>query len=183
MTSATYRRGLTRPQLRPASAVCSLAVCGQVITGAAMVMRPLLVVLSVFIAATTWSAPAHADPPGDSMTNTLNNAGIGNNGSVSTAITQLGQSICPMLVQPGTQLATLGSQMGGNSGLSPTIAGFVAGLAIQMECPGFMSSIANGNMPFPLQLPAAPAPAPAPLPFQLPGANPAPPNPLALPRL
>jgi hypothetical protein len=123
------------------------------------------------------------------------NVGIGNNGPVSTAIAGIGQSICPMLVQPGATFASTASQMAGNTGLSPAIAGFVTSMAIQMECPGIMTSLANGNMPFPLPLLPGANPAPpvpfqlpganpvSPMPFALPGANPAPPNPLQLPGL
>jgi hypothetical protein len=45
------------------------------------------------------------------------------------------------------------------------MAGFLASMAIQSQCPGFMTSVANGNMPFPL--PGAGAPG---LPLGLPGA-------------
>jgi hypothetical protein len=58
------------------------------------------------------------------------------------------------------------------------VAGFLASMAIQAECPGFMTSVANGNMPFPipgtsgpglpLGLPGAPSPGPQSL---LPGLN------------
>jgi hypothetical protein len=151
-----------------------------------------VVTAGVITAAATSSTPAHADPLGASVTNTLNNVGIGNNGPVSTAIAVIGQSICPMLVQPGATFASTASQMAGNTGLSPPIAGFVTSMAIQMECPGIMTSLANGNMPFPLPgaNPAPPVPFQlpganpvSPMPFALPGANPAPPNPLQLPGL
>jgi hypothetical protein len=58
------------------------------------------------------------------------------------------------------------------------VAGFLASMAIQAECPGFMTSVANGNVPFPiagaggpgmpLGLPGAPSPGPQSL---LPGLN------------
>jgi hypothetical protein len=59
------------------------------------------------------------------------------------------------------------------------MAGFLAQMAIQSQCPGWINSVANGNMPFPLPgaggpglplgLPGAPAPG---LPLGLPGAPP-----------
>jgi hypothetical protein len=66
------------------------------------------------------------------------------------------------------------------------MAGFLASMAIQAQCPGFMTSVANGNMPFPLPgaggpglplgLPGTAAPQPL-----LPGLNPAGPQPRPFP--
>ncbi len=179
MTALTMYRPWTSPTIRRSSVVRQLAAWVDLINAAAAVLRPLVVTAAVITAAATSSTPAHADPNNDSITNALNKAGIGNNGPVSTAIAGIGQSICPMLVKPGATFASMASQMAGNTGLSPAIAGFVTSMAIQMECPGVMTSIANGNMPFPLQAPGAdPAP---PIPFQPSGANPGPPIPFALP--
>jgi Protein of unknown function (DUF732) len=172
VTSLTMHRVWTSPTLRHAMVDRhtmldrQLQLWADVITAAAAVLRPLLITAAVIAAATAWPAPAHADPNGSSITNALNQVGIGNNGPVSTAIAGIGQSICPMLVQPGATVASVASQMAGNTGLSPAIAGFVTSMAIQMGCPSFMTSLANGNLPFPLQLP---------------GANPALPNPFGLP--
>jgi hypothetical protein len=114
----------------------------------------------------------------------LNSAGIGNNGPVSGTIAQVGQSICPMLVKPGSGLASGAAQISGNGGLAPPLAGFLVGMAIQSQCPSFMTSVANGNMPFPISggipgmpgLPGMPGAAPAGLPFGQPAA----PSPLPL---
>ncbi len=78
----------------------------------------------------------------------------------------------------------------GNGGLAPPIASFLAGQAIQAECPAFITAIANGTMPFPLTgastspTPfALPGGSPAPFPLQLPGMNAPTPSPLQLPGL
>jgi hypothetical protein len=179
MTPLTMHRPWPSPTLRQATVLRQLVRWVDVINAAAAVLRPLVITVCVITAAATWPAPAHADPLGDSITNAVNNIGVGNNGPVSTAIAGAGQSICPMLVQPGATFASVTSQTAGNTGLSPAIAGFVTSMAIQMECPGVMTSIANGNVPFPLQLPGAnPAP---PIPLQLPGASPVSPMPFASP--
>lgn len=143
------------------------------------VLRPVVVAAAVFTAALAAVPAAQADSVGDAMAPVLNGAGIGNNGPVSSAIAQMGQSICPMLVKPGGSLASDAAQISGHGGLAPPMAGFLASMAIQAECPGFMTSVANGNMPFPLPgaggpgmplgLPGMPSPAPQPL---LPGLNP-----------
>ena len=142
------------------------------------VLRPVIVTAGVCAAALASIPAAHADSVGDSMAPVLNGVGIGNNGPVSGAIAQMGQSICPMLVKPGGSLASNAAQISGHGGLAPPVAGFLASMAIQAECPGFMTSVANGNMPFPipgaggpglpLGLPGAPSPGPQSL---LPGLN------------
>ena len=142
------------------------------------VLRPVIVTAAVFSLALASLPAAHADAVGDAMSPALNGVGIGNNGPVSSAIAQMGQSICPMLVKPGGSLASNAAEISGHGGLAPPMAGFLASMAIQAQCPGFMTSVANGNMPFPipgaggpglpLGLPGAPAPQPL-----LPGINPA----------
>jgi Protein of unknown function (DUF732) len=179
MSSVIVHRPWTSPTFHQPTVVRQFEIWADVINAAAAVLRPLLVSAGIITAAATWSAPARADPLPDSITNTLNKVGVGDNGPVSTAIATIGQSICPMLVQPGATFASVASQMAGNTGLSPAIAGFVTSMAIQMECPGIMNSIANGNLPFPLQLPGANQASL--IPFQLPGANPVPPMTIASP--
>lgn len=141
------------------------------------VLRPVIVTAAVFSAVLASIPAAHADSAGDPMAPVLNGAGIGNDGPVSGAIAQMGQSICPMLVKPGGSLASSAAQMTGHGGLEAPMAGFLAQMAIQSQCPGWMTSVANGNMPFPLPgsggglplgLPGGPAPG---LPFGLPGAS------------
>jgi hypothetical protein len=170
MTALMMYRRWTEQPVRGASGVRPPAARADLIKAAAAVLRPLVVTAGVITAGAMSLAPAHADPPNDPIAAALNNAGIGNNGSFSTAIAGVGQSICPKLVKPGATFASVASQLAGNTGLSPGMAGLVASMAIQMECPGVMTSLANGNMPFPVQaLGANPA---LPIPFQSAAANP-----------
>jgi len=143
-------------------------------------VRPVIVTLAVFAAAMGVSPHAHADGVGDAMAPVLNSAGIGNNGPVSGAIAQVGQSICPMLVKPGSGLASGAAQISGNGGLAPPLAGFLVGMAIQSQCPSFMTSVANGNMPFPIPggIPGLPGGIPGAAPAGLPFGQPAAPSPL-----
>jgi hypothetical protein len=143
---------------------------------ATSVVRPVIVTAAVFAAVLGSIPAAHADSVGDAMAPVLNNAGIGNNGPVSGAIAQMGQSICPMLVKPGGSLVSGAAQMSGHGGLEAPMAGFLAQMAIQSQCPGWINSVANGNMPFPL--PGAGGPG---LPLGLPGAPAAPGLPFGLP--
>lgn len=141
-----------------------------VINAASAALRPLAVAAGVVIAGATLPACAHADATNDPISSALSGAGIANNGSVSTAIAGIGKSICPSLVKPGATLASIASKVSGNTGLSPGMAGLVTSMAIQMECPGFMTSLANGNMPFPPQAPGGLS-LPS-IPFQSPGTGP-----------
>lgn len=105
--------------------------------------RNLTVTLVGVATAVTVAAPAHADPTTDtSFLNALTNAGIGFNDPASAE--QLGQSICPMLVEPGKDLASVYSTVSHN-GVNPDMAAFFTGIAIQMYCPSMMSSIGNGT--------------------------------------
>ncbi|MCV7424847.1 DUF732 domain-containing protein [Mycobacterium yunnanensis] len=147
MTSLTLHRSWTSPTLRNAMVVREGFAWAHVVDAAALIVRPVVVTLGIAAAAVMWPAHAHADVTADSTTNVLNGVGIGNNGPVSTTIAGAGQSICPMLVQPGSQLATIAAQASGQSGLAPTIAGWVATMVIQSQCPGWMTSLSNGQVP------------------------------------
>lgn len=106
--------------------------------------RPLLLAAGVAAAAAALSAPAHAD---DTVTSVLNGVGIGNNGVVSSTVAGVGQSMCPTLASIGSTFATMAAQMTGSTGLATTITGWVVSMAIQAQCPGFMTSLANGSVP------------------------------------
>ena len=89
------------------------------------------------------AAPASADPvTNNNFLSALTDAGIGYGDPTNTE--QLGQSICPMLVEPGKNLASVYSTVSHN-GVNPDMAAFFTGIAIQMYCPSMMSSIGNGT--------------------------------------
>jgi hypothetical protein len=105
--------------------------------------RNLTVTLVGIATAVTLAAPAHADPLTDtSFLSALTNAGIGYNDPAGTE--QLGQSICPMLVEPGKNMASIYSTVS-NNGINPAMASFFTGIAISMYCPSMMASIGNGT--------------------------------------
>ncbi|WP_166905470.1 DUF732 domain-containing protein [Mycobacterium sp. DL440] len=115
-----------------------------------MAARALLTAVGVVSVALAVAAPAQADPaPADPTTdssflNALNSAGVGY-GDPNTAV-QMGQDVCPMLVEPGKDFASVASQMRGDGGMSPQMASFFTGIAIQMYCPQMMSSISDGSI-------------------------------------
>jgi hypothetical protein len=85
---------------------------------------------------------ASADPGDGSL---LSDLAIGSGGAMSQLIAQFATSLCPMLGQPGSQLVSTGATASGRGGLGSQLAGGVAGLAIQTQCPSFMTSLANGD--------------------------------------
>jgi len=87
------------------------------------------------------AAPAQADS-GDTG-QTPNDSG---GAPISATIEKFGESICPSLVKPGSSLATTLSELQGNTGLTPTLTGMVAGFVIQTQCPAVMTQIANGDL-------------------------------------
>jgi hypothetical protein len=105
--------------------------------------RNLTVTLVGIATAVALAAPAHADPlTDDSFLSALSTAGIGYNDPASTE--QLGQSICPMLVEPGKSMASVYSTVS-NNGINPDMAAFFTGIAISMYCPSMMTSLGNGT--------------------------------------
>ena len=146
----TYRPWTTQTVSRT-SGVRPPTVRAGVINAASAALRPLAVAAGIIAAGAALPALAHADPTTDPISAALNGTGTGNNGSFTDKIAGIGQSICPSLVKPGATIASITSQLSGKTGLPPNMAGMVAGMAIQMECPGVMTSLAHGNMPFPMQ--------------------------------
>jgi hypothetical protein len=107
------------------------------------------VVLAALIAlatiAATTDVPADADTSSDAFLSALSNAGIGYGNPTDTVA--LGQSICPALVEPGKDFASVASQIrGNNNGISPDMASFFTGIAISMYCPSMISSIGDGTV-------------------------------------
>lgn len=103
----------------------------------------LLVSLGAVAAVVTSAAPAQADSLTDSFLAALNNAGVPY-GDPPDAVS-LGQSVCPMLAQPGGTFARAASNVTGHSGMSADMAGMFTSIAISMYCPSMVSSIADGS--------------------------------------
>jgi len=102
------------------------------------------------------AAPGHADPidladPADnSFINSLGNAGLPVPDVADPAA--LGQSVCPMLAQPGQNVADAAAKVADASGMSLGPATMFTGIAISTFCPGVVSSLGEGKSPIPLGL-------------------------------
>jgi Protein of unknown function (DUF732) len=107
-----------------------------------MTVGAMAVSVGVITAAGVSAAPARADTVNDGFLSALNNAGVGYNDPANAV--QLGQSICPMLSQPGGSFARAASSIG-NNGISPDMASLFTSIAISMYCPSMVNSFANGD--------------------------------------
>jgi hypothetical protein len=108
-----------------------------------LTIRLLAAAAGLLTAAAAFAAPADADPNDDSFIDALNHAGV-EFGEPGNAMA-VGESICPMIAQPGGNMAAAVQRVRG-SGLSPAMAQMFTTIAIQMYCPTEMANIANGNL-------------------------------------
>jgi hypothetical protein len=112
--------------------------------------RIAVLAIGVVSAALMAAAPASADPSTDAFVDSLGSAGVGM-GDPGQAVA-LGESVCPMLSQPGQDMADAAAQVADAGGMSLGPATMFTGLAISAFCPGAMSAMANGESPIPLGL-------------------------------
>ena len=114
-----------------------------------LTVRLLAGTAGLLTAAAALAAPAEASPVDDAFIGALSNAGV-NYGDPMNA-QSLGQSVCPMLAQPGGNFAAAASRIRGSNGMSPEMASMFTTIAIQMYCPSVMADVASGKMPGALQ--------------------------------
>ncbi len=121
-----------------------------------LTIRLLAACAGLLTAAAAFAAPAGADAAtDDNFIDALNHAGI-DFGEPGNAMA-VGQSICPMLAQPGGNFAATVASVS-HRGMSPQMARMFTTIAIQMYCPEEMASIASGNPTGGLpQIPGMPA--------------------------
>ncbi|HEX7825778.1 MAG TPA: DUF732 domain-containing protein [Mycobacterium sp.] len=103
-------------------------------------------VVGAFAMAVPFAAQAQADPTDDAFIDSLANAGLTTNTADAVA---LGQSVCPMLAQPGQTVADAAAQVANVAGMSLGPATMFTGLAITAFCPGAVTAIGNGQSPIP----------------------------------
>jgi hypothetical protein len=102
---------------------------------------------AVIAAGIALASPASADPVNpnaDSFLSAINRANIPYADNNADLTAQLGERVCPMLVEPGKSFAQVASTVADN-GISPGMASFFTGIAISMYCPQMMGSIGNGT--------------------------------------
>jgi hypothetical protein len=92
-----------------------------------------------------FAAPAQADPINDDFLNNLTNSGV--TGIDPGTAVSVGQSVCPMLSEPGQNLANVASSVSDAIGKPLGPATMFTGVAISLFCPAAVSSLANGQSP------------------------------------
>ena len=97
------------------------------------------------------AAPAQADPTGDAFLNAVTNAGLGSTTDPANVVA-VGQSVCPMLSDPGQNAADVAAKVADSTGMPLGGANLFTGLAISFFCPRVMESIGAGQSPIPLSL-------------------------------
>jgi hypothetical protein len=118
-----------------------------------LAVRLLLGAGCLITAAAVFSAPVAADPHDDDFIDALSHAGI-EYGEPGNAMS-VGQSICPMLAQPGGSFAAVATGIS-HRGMSPQMAQMFTTIAIQTYCPEEMANILGGNVSGLQQLPGTP---------------------------
>ena len=100
-------------------------------------------------AASVLAGPAQADPATDAFFNAVTTAGLGGNADPANVVA-MGQSICPMLSEPGQNAADVAAKVADSTGLSLGGANVFTGIAISFFCPRVVESIGAGQSPIPL---------------------------------
>ena len=96
------------------------------------------------------AVPAQADAETDAFLNSLANAGITDVDPATAA--DVGREVCPMLAEPGQQMADVAGRVSESIGRPLGPATMFTGLAITLFCPSAVASVANGESPIPLGL-------------------------------
>jgi hypothetical protein len=109
------------------------------VAGQVTLLRFLGVTGGLVAAAATLAAPVRADMMGNAFLLALTNAGVSYSQPASTMA--LGQSVCPMLVQPGGSFDSVASNMADGNGMSHDAAGVFTIVAIATYCPAVLSAL------------------------------------------
>jgi hypothetical protein len=114
-------------------------------------IRLITVFAGVTAAASLLAAPAQADPSADAFLDAVTGAGLGGTTDTSNLVA-VGQSICPMLSEPGQTAADAAAKVADTTGMSLGGANMFTGLAISFLCPRVLESVGAGQSPIPLGL-------------------------------
>ena len=97
------------------------------------------------------AVPAQADSGTDAFLDAVSGAGLGGTTDPSDLVAA-GQSVCPMLSEPGQNAADAAAKVADTTGMSLGGANMFTGLAISFLCPRVLESLGNGESPIPLGL-------------------------------
>ncbi|BCZ24772.1 DUF732 domain-containing protein [Mycobacterium senriense] len=114
-------------------------------TRARLTVLPILGVITGLVSlAAVLSAPIRADMLGNAFLSALTNAGITYTQPATT--TAMGQSVCPMLFEPGGSFDDVTSRMAEGNGLSYEMAGKFTIVAIATYCPAVIAPLLGNRL-------------------------------------
>lgn len=114
-------------------------------TRARLTVLPILGVITGLVSlAAVLSAPIRADMLGNAFLSALTNAGITYTQPATT--TAMGQSVCPMLFEPGGSFDDVTSKMAEGNGLSYEMAGKFTIVAIATYCPAVIAPLLGNRL-------------------------------------
>lgn len=114
----------------------SFRAAAPLIASAAMVAATMAIPASL--------APAQADPNTDAFLSALQHYGVVGGIDPATAV-QVGQSVCPLLAEPGQNVANVAAQVADTLGRPLGPATMFTGLAIQIFCPRAVNALTDGR--------------------------------------
>lgn len=110
-----------------------------------LTVLPILGVITGLVSlAAVLSAPIRADMLGNAFLSALTNAGITYTQPATT--TAMGQSVCPMLFEPGGSFDDVTSKMAEGNGLSYEMAGRFTIVAIATYCPAVIAPLLSNRL-------------------------------------
>ncbi|WP_076102461.1 DUF732 domain-containing protein [Mycobacterium colombiense] len=110
-----------------------------------LTVLPILGVITGLVSlAAVLSAPIRADMLGNAFLSALTNAGITYTQPATT--TAMGQSVCPMLFEPGGSFDDVTSRMAEGNGLSYEMAGKFTIVAIATYCPAVIAPLLSNRL-------------------------------------
>ena len=112
-----------------------------------MLRTPLIAAAVAGLLATAMptAAPSGADPVDDAFLTALDSANIAMTNPQQAV--SLGQSVCPMLSEPGQTAADAAARVADAAGMSLGPATMFTGLAISAFCPGMVAQLGSGQNP------------------------------------
>lgn len=109
------------------------------------VLRTLGVITGLVVLAGALSAPIRADMLSNAFLSALTTAGISY--SQPTGTTAMGQSVCPMLFEPGGSFDAVTSKMAEGNGMPYETAGKFTIVAIATYCPAMIAPLLGNRLP------------------------------------
>jgi hypothetical protein len=104
-------------------------------------IAPVALSAALMAGAAIVAAPAQADPVTDSFLTALTSSGI--TGIDPATAVSVGQQVCPMLAEPGQQMADVAADVSNSIGRPLGPATMFTGLAISLFCPGAVASLGD----------------------------------------